>query len=54
MANHSSVEIPFTEGPVNLSWPQIMKTINDDPKSFFEEAGGWGFLSPDGSVWIPS
>jgi nucleosome binding factor SPN SPT16 subunit len=25
-----------------------MKTITDDPKSFFEEAGGWSFLSPDG------
>jgi nucleosome binding factor SPN SPT16 subunit len=33
---------------VNLSWVQIMKTITDDPKSFFEEAGGWSFLSPDG------
>lgn len=42
------MEIPFTEGPVNLSWLQIMKTITDDPKSFFEEAGGWTFLSPDG------
>ncbi|KAJ3276374.1 FACT complex subunit spt16 [Terramyces sp. JEL0728] len=44
-----SVDIPFTEGPVSLSWAQIMKTINDDPKSFFEEAGGWSFLRPDGS-----
>ncbi|KAI8911514.1 FACT complex subunit-domain-containing protein [Gorgonomyces haynaldii] len=44
-----SVDIPFTEGPVNLSWPQIMKTINDDPKAFFEEAGGWSFLKTDGS-----
>jgi nucleosome binding factor SPN SPT16 subunit len=42
-----SVDIPFTEGPVNLSWPQIMKTINDDPRAFFEEAGGWGFLSAE-------
>ena len=42
-----SVDIPFTEGPVNLSWPQIMKTIQDDPKSFFEEAGGWSFLVTD-------
>jgi nucleosome binding factor SPN SPT16 subunit len=25
-----------------------MKTINDDPKAFFEEAGGWGFLNADG------
>jgi hypothetical protein len=47
---HSSVDVPFTEGPVNLSWPQIMKTITDDPKAFFEEAGGWSFLRPDGDV----
>jgi nucleosome binding factor SPN SPT16 subunit len=44
-----SVDIAFSEGPVNLSWPQIMKTINDDPKAFFEEAGGWYFLHPEGS-----
>ncbi|KAL2914305.1 FACT complex subunit spt16 [Polyrhizophydium stewartii] len=44
-----SADIPFSEGPVNLSWPQIMKTINDDPKAFFEEAGGWSFLQAEGS-----
>ncbi|KAJ1341621.1 hypothetical protein BSLG_003810 [Batrachochytrium salamandrivorans] len=44
-----SSDIPFSEGPVNLSWPQIMKTINDDPKAFYEEAGGWSFLQIDGS-----
>lgn len=42
-----SVDIPFSEGPVNLSWPQIMKTINDNPKRFFED-GGWSFLMLDG------
>jgi nucleosome binding factor SPN SPT16 subunit len=26
-----------------------MKTINDDPKSFFEDAGGWSFLDPQES-----
>ncbi|KAK6094527.1 FACT complex subunit spt16 [Batrachochytrium dendrobatidis] len=44
-----SSDIPFSEGSVNLSWPQIMKTINDDPRAFFEEAGGWSFLQTDGS-----
>ena len=36
-------EIRYTEGPVNLNWTKIMKTISDDPKHFFEE-GGWSFL----------
>jgi nucleosome binding factor SPN SPT16 subunit len=40
----SSVDLPISEGPVNLSWPAIMKTINDDPYEFFNE-GGWGFLT---------
>lgn len=40
----SSCDVPLSEGPVNLSWPQIMKTINEDTLSFFEE-GGWGFLT---------
>ncbi|KAJ1339695.1 hypothetical protein BSLG_005728 [Batrachochytrium salamandrivorans] len=31
-----SSDIPFSEGPVNLSWPQIMKTINDDPRAFLK------------------
>ncbi|RKP24079.1 FACT complex subunit-domain-containing protein, partial [Syncephalis pseudoplumigaleata] len=38
-----SVDVPFTEGPVNLNWTAIMKTINADPAAFFEE-GGWSFL----------
>ncbi|GAA5943636.1 hypothetical protein JCM10213_008931 [Rhodosporidiobolus nylandii] len=38
-----SVDIPFTEGPVNLNWQAIMKTVNDDPYDFFKE-GGWSFL----------
>jgi len=43
----SSVEVPLAEGPVNLNWSQIMKTINDSPYEFFKE-GGWGFLvGPD-------
>ncbi|RKP10675.1 FACT complex subunit spt16 [Thamnocephalis sphaerospora] len=39
----NSVDVPFTEGPVNLNWPAIMKTINADPAAFFQE-GGWSFL----------
>ncbi|GAA5890025.1 hypothetical protein JCM5296_004746 [Sporobolomyces johnsonii] len=38
-----SVDIPFSEGPVNLNWQAIMKTVNDDPYEFFKE-GGWSFL----------
>ncbi|KAG8735431.1 FACT complex subunit spt16 [Ceratobasidium sp. 414] len=38
-----SVEIPMAEGPVNLNWGQIMKTINDNPLEFFRD-GGWSFL----------
>lgn len=43
---YSSVDVPLAEGPVNLNWSQIMKTINDSPFEFFKE-GGWGFLVPD-------
>jgi len=43
-----SVDIAFSEGPVNLSWSQIMKTINDDPEEFFAN-GGWNFLGGDDS-----
>ncbi|GAA6022046.1 hypothetical protein JCM10207_001030 [Rhodosporidiobolus poonsookiae] len=39
-----SVDIPFSEGPVNLNWQAIMKTVNDDPYDFYKE-GGWSFLS---------
>ncbi len=41
-----SVEIPFSEGPLNLQWPTIMKTVQADPQTFFAE-GGWSFLSTD-------
>ncbi|KAK4688063.1 FACT complex subunit SPT16, partial [Tremellales sp. Uapishka_1] len=43
-----SVDIPISEGPVNLSWPQIMKTLNDSPYEFYAD-GGWGFLTGDGT-----
>ncbi|KAJ2487072.1 FACT complex subunit spt16 [Coemansia sp. RSA 2320] len=42
----NSVNLPFTEGPVNLNWTQIMKTINKDPAGFYED-GGWAFLALD-------
>lgn len=41
-----SVEIPFSEGPLNLQWPTIMKTVQADPHSFFAD-GGWGFLATE-------
>ncbi|KAG8696067.1 FACT complex subunit spt16 [Ceratobasidium sp. 394] len=43
-----SVEIPMAEGPVNLNWSQIMKTINDNPLEFFRD-GGWSFLGGTGA-----
>ncbi|KAJ2797517.1 FACT complex subunit spt16, partial [Coemansia guatemalensis] len=39
-----SVNLAFTEGPVNLNWTQIMKTVNKDPAGFYED-GGWAFLA---------
>jgi nucleosome binding factor SPN SPT16 subunit len=41
-----SVDIAFTEGPLNLNWQTIMKTVSTDPHSFFKE-GGWNFLTQD-------
>ncbi|KAI8322331.1 FACT complex subunit spt16 [Martensiomyces pterosporus] len=41
-----SVNLAYTEGPVNLNWAQIMKTINKDPAGFYED-GGWSFLAQD-------
>jgi nucleosome binding factor SPN SPT16 subunit len=38
-----SVEVAFTEGPVNLNWGMIMKTVNDDPGEFYRN-GGWNIL----------
>ena len=39
-----SVNIPFSEGPLNLNWPTIMKTVTADPHAFFAD-GGWSFLN---------
>ena len=41
-----SVDIPYTEGPLNLNWGQIMKTVTADPHQFFAD-GGWSFLAED-------
>ncbi|ETN46105.1 uncharacterized protein HMPREF1541_00289 [Cyphellophora europaea CBS 101466] len=41
-----SVDIACTEGPLNLNWATIMKTVSTDPHSFFKE-GGWSFLTQD-------
>ncbi|KAI8985467.1 FACT complex subunit spt16 [Pilobolus umbonatus] len=38
-----SVEVAFTEGPVNLNWSMIMKTVNENPAEFYLN-GGWNFL----------
>ena len=38
-----SVDIPVSEGAVNLNWTAIMKTVQEDPYEFYKE-GGWGFL----------
>ncbi|KAK9454413.1 FACT complex subunit-domain-containing protein [Dipodascopsis uninucleata] len=40
------VEIPYSEGPLNLNWQTIIKTIVADPHAFFE-GGGWSFLDTE-------
>jgi len=42
-----SVDIPMSEGPVNLNWGPIMKHINESPFEFFQ-GGGWSFLGGAG------
>ncbi|KII88934.1 hypothetical protein PLICRDRAFT_175186 [Plicaturopsis crispa FD-325 SS-3] len=44
-----SVDIPLSEGPVNLNWGPIMKTINESPHDFFQQ-GGWSFLGGPGGA----
>lgn len=39
-----SVNITYTEGPLNLNWGTIMKTVIADPHQFFKD-GGWSFLT---------
>jgi nucleosome binding factor SPN SPT16 subunit len=48
LPTYSSVDIATSEGPVNLAWPAIMKTLQEDPQDFYK-MGGWTFLTGDGS-----
>jgi nucleosome binding factor SPN SPT16 subunit len=41
-----SVDIPYSEGPLNLNWATIMKTVIQDPHEFFKD-GGWSFLATE-------
>lgn len=41
-----SVDIPYSEGPLNLNWATIMKTVISDPHEFFKD-GGWSFLATE-------
>ncbi|KAL6866069.1 FACT complex subunit spt16 [Amphichorda felina] len=41
-----SSDIAFSEGPLNLNWPTIMKTVTADTHAFFAD-GGWAFLQAD-------
>ena len=41
-----SIDIPYSEGPLNLNWSTIMKTITADPHQFFID-GGWSFLATE-------
>lgn len=41
-----SVDIAFTEGPLNLNWTTIMKTVVSDQYGFFAD-GGWSFLAAE-------
>ncbi|KAI4145361.1 MAG: hypothetical protein L6R39_003823 [Caloplaca ligustica] len=41
-----SINIAYSEGPLNLNWSTIMKTIIADPHQFFVD-GGWSFLAAE-------
>jgi nucleosome binding factor SPN SPT16 subunit len=41
-----SSDIAYSEGPLNLNWPTIMKTVTTDTHAFFAD-GGWSFLQAD-------
>ena len=38
-----SVDILYSEGTINLKWPNILSKIKNDPEEFLKE-GGWSFL----------
>ncbi|KAI0472979.1 FACT complex subunit spt-16 [Xylariaceae sp. FL0804] len=41
-----SSDLAFSEGPLNLNWPTIMKTVLADTHQFFAD-GGWSFLQAE-------
>jgi nucleosome binding factor SPN SPT16 subunit len=41
-----SSDIAYSEGPLNLNWSVIMKTVTTDTHQFFVD-GGWGFLQAE-------
>ncbi|KKF95865.1 FACT complex subunit SPT16 [Ceratocystis platani] len=41
-----SCDILYSEGPLNLSWAPIMKTVTSNTHKFFLD-GGWNFLQED-------
>ncbi|KAK4104085.1 SPT16-domain-containing protein [Parathielavia hyrcaniae] len=41
-----SSDLAYSEGPLNLNWSVIMKTVTANPHQFFVD-GGWGFLQSD-------
>jgi nucleosome binding factor SPN SPT16 subunit len=43
----TNVDIPLSEGQMNLNWAPIMKTVQSDPYQFFVD-GGWSFLTGEG------
>ncbi|KAK4535829.1 hypothetical protein CDCA_CDCA06G1854 [Cyanidium caldarium] len=43
-----SVNIPFYQGPSNLNWNVVLRTIREDLEGFYEE-GGWRFLDAEAS-----
>lgn len=43
----TDVDIPFSEGQMNLNWGAIIKTVLADPYQFFAD-GGWRFLTGEG------
>lgn len=45
----TDVDIPLSEGQMNLNWGTIMKTVQSDPYQFFVD-GGWSFLTGLGDL----
>jgi nucleosome binding factor SPN SPT16 subunit len=44
----SSVDLPFAESKVNISWPQVLKATRADLEDFYEK-GGWMALGEQSS-----